>query len=141
MEGLGTGEIVSMERKIDVEDCNHYSASHVHTSLLDFGGFQGPLSITYYVENTTGNARDEVALYCNMSSAIPTPVIVWVDDRNATIPNDGTNYIYVDNGAYLVIINIDPTTTALRTYHCRVTNAYSNMVLDSPTRYNFNVTS
>ncbi|KAL5494467.1 hypothetical protein EMCRGX_G015803 [Ephydatia muelleri] len=106
-----------------------------------FGGFRGPLKITYYVENTAATARDEVALFCNISSALPTPVIVWVDDQNTTVPNDGVNYIYIDNGAYLVIINVDPATTALRTYRCRVTNAYSNMVLDSPTRYNFNVTN
>ena len=93
------------------------------------------------MENTIENPRDEVALFCNISSALPTPVIVWVDDRNTTVPNDGVNYIYIDNGAYLVITNVDPATTALRTYRCRVTNAYSNMVLDSPTRYNFNVTS
>ena len=93
------------------------------------------------MENTLANSRDEVALFCNISSALPTPVIVWVDDQNAIVPNDGLNYIYFDNGAYLAIINIDPATTALRTYHCRVTNAYPNMVLDSPTRYNFYVTS
>ena len=108
----------------------------------DFDGFhdRGD-NITYNVSIPSIAAdRDNIALYCNISGANPPPSILWVDDLNQTMPNDGVMFLYLDAGRYLAIININAE-TAKRVFHCRVTNVLGLMTLDSPTQYRFNISS
>ena len=106
-----------------------------------FGG--GPSegeNITYNVKNASNPLdQDNVALYCNVSRSNPPPSITWVDDLNQTVPNIGTRFLYLDGGQYLAIIGVDPV-TAQRVFHCRVTNVFGMLSVDSPTRYRFNIT-
>ena len=96
--------------------------------------------ITYSVKNTSNPfAEDNVALYCNVSWSNPPPSIIWVDGLNQTVPSDGTKFLYLEGGRYLAIIGVDPV-TAQRVFHCRVTNVFGMLSVDSPTRYRFNIT-
>ena len=80
-----------------------------------------------------------MALYCNVSWPNPPPSITWVHDLNQTVPNIGTRFLYLDGGRYLAIIGVDPV-TAQRVFHCRVTNVFGMLSVDSPTSYRFNIT-
>ena len=71
-----------------------------------------------------------------MSSSNPPPLITWVDDLNQTVPNIGTRFLYLESGRYLAIIGVD-LVTAQRVFHCRVTNVFGMLSVDSPTRYRF----
>ena len=62
-----------------------------------------------------------------------------MDGLNQTVPSDGTRFLYLEGGQYLAIIGVD-TLTAQRVFHCRVTNAFGVLSVDSPTRYRFNIT-
>ena len=105
-----------------------------------FGGFSEGGDITYSVKNTSNPLdQDSVALYCNVSWSNPPPSIIWVDGLNQTVPSDGTRFLYLEGGQYLAIIGVD-TLTAQRVFHCRVTNAFGVLSVDSPTRYRFNIT-
>ena len=96
--------------------------------------------ITYSVKNTSNPlAEDNIALYCNVSWSNPPPSIIWVDGLNQTVPSDGTKFLYLEGGRYLAIIGVDPV-TAQRVFHCRVTNVFGMISVDSPTRYRFNIT-
>ena len=96
--------------------------------------------ITYSVKNTSNPlAEDNIALYCNVSWSNPPPSIIWVDGLNQTVPSDGTKFLYLEGGRYLAIIGVDPL-TAQRVFHCRVTNVFGMLSVDSPTRYRFNIT-
>ena len=111
--------------------------------LAVFGGFPKGEDITYNVKNTS-NPREEnnVALYCNISGSNPPPSIIWVDDLNQTVHNDGTKYLYLEGGRYLAIIGVDPV-TAQRVFHCRVTNVFGKLGRseDSATKYMFTSTT
>ena len=96
--------------------------------------------ITYSVKNTSNPLEeDKVALYCNVSWSNPPPSIIWVDGLNQTVPSDGTKFLYLEGGRYLAIIGVDPV-TAQRVFHCRVTNVFGMLPVDSPTQYRFNIT-
>ncbi|KAL5475197.1 hypothetical protein EMCRGX_G027266 [Ephydatia muelleri] len=106
-----------------------------------FGGPSEGETITYSVKNASSLLdQDNVALYCNVSGSNPPPSITWVDDLNQTIPTIGTSFLYLDGGRYLAIIGVDPV-TAQRVFHCRVTNVFGMLSMDSPTQYRFNITA
>eukprot|EP00731_Ephydatia_muelleri_P021763 Em0014g354a len=106
-----------------------------------FGGYPEGRDITYSVKNSSNPLdQDNVALYCNVSRSNPPPSITWVDDLNQTVPNIGTRFLYLDGGRYLAIIGVDPV-TAQRVFHCRVTNVFGMLSVDSPTRYRFSITA
>ena len=105
-----------------------------------FGGPSEGENITYNVKNASNPLdQDNVALYCNASRSNPQPSITWVNDLNQTVPNIGTRFLYLDGGQYLAIIGVDPV-TAQRVFHCRVTNVFGMLSVNSPTRYRFNIT-
>ena len=105
-----------------------------------FGGYPEGRDITYSVKNSSNSLdQDNVALYCNVSRSNPPPSITWVDDLNQTVPNIGTRFLYLDGGQYLAIIGVDPV-TAQRVFHCRLTNVFGMLSVDSSTRYKFNIT-
>eukprot|EP00731_Ephydatia_muelleri_P021756 Em0014g347a len=106
-----------------------------------FGGPSEGETITYNVKKASSPLdQDNVALYCNVSRSNPPPSITWVDHLNQTVPNIGTRFLYLDGGRYLAIINVDPV-TAQRVFHCRVTNVFGMLSVDSPTRYRFSITA
>ncbi|KAL5494154.1 hypothetical protein EMCRGX_G015432 [Ephydatia muelleri] len=130
---------------------------HCTATSSGFGTIRSKTAVVYYAyfdgfhdrgDNITYNVsipsiaadRDNIALYCNISGANPPPSILWVDDFNQTMPNDGVMFLYLDAGRYLAIININAE-TAKRVFHCRVTNVLGLMTLDSPTQYRFNIST
>ncbi|KAL5494484.1 hypothetical protein EMCRGX_G015825 [Ephydatia muelleri] len=103
-----------------------------------FGGFQNERNATLNVENATLQSYlDTVALNCNVSGANPLSSIVWVNDLGQVVPNNGVTYVYVEEGRYLVIRNVNAT-LAQRTFHCRVINALGSKTVDSRSLYKFN---
>ena len=114
--------------------------SRLISSLLAvFDGFQNERNVTVNVENTTVQSYpDTVALYCNVSRANPPPAIVWVNDLGQVVPNGGTTFVYVQDGRYLVVLNVGAV-LAQRTFHCRVTNALGSRTIDSTSLYRFNL--
>ncbi|KAL5475200.1 hypothetical protein EMCRGX_G027271 [Ephydatia muelleri] len=110
-----------------------------------FGGFPEGRDITYSVKSTLGIpdfpfSDQSVALYCNVSLSNPPPSIIWMDNFNDIIDDNQYRFIYLDSGQYLVVTWID-SFIARRVFHCRVTNVFGMLSVDSPTRYRFNITA
>ena len=59
-----------------------------------------------------------------------------MDNFNNIIGDDQFHYIYLDSGQYLALTWID-SYIAQRVFHCRVTNVFGMLSVDSPTRYRF----
>ena len=75
-----------------------------------------------------------VALLCDVPSAMPPPVIEWVDGSGVIIADDGITTTYANEGQYLVLSELTPAQIS-RTYSCRVTNVRVHSAEESAGSY------
>ena len=109
--------------------------------LLVFNGFQYDNDTNTIIPVKLGEA---VAIFCNVSSAAPSPNIFWYKN-NSLIDTSTNKYNLLDNGQYLVIYNLDTSDITSSgnpvKYKCGVTNVRLFETVISNVEFTLNSTS